>query len=583
MRTYSSMSLALTLLLCGGGLGAHSQAPAPTPTGQQQNPVSGSVEKNPPVEERPDPLKRRLSDTAERNRRKALKNELSPEDKKWLDEDVRWIITDQESQAFKNLANEEEREQFIEQFWMRRNPNPDSPENEFREQHYLRIAYANEHFAAGKPGWMTDRGHIYIAYGKPDNIDSHPSGGNYERPMEEGGGNTSTFPFETWHYRYLEGVGDNIDIEFVDTCMCGDYHATIDRSEKDALKHTPGAGQTLYEQMGKAKQADRFSGGGLEQLGDGPMASSNQAKQFDRLDTFAKIFAPPPVKFADLDKFLSESTILKGPPFLFDVRTDYVKLTNDTVMVPLTLQIRNKEMTFTTKEGYSTATVNILGRVSNLNHRIVQTFEETVKVESTSDLLERKQNEMSVYWKALPLRPGLYKVEIAIKDVNNPEHIGTWKRSVNVPKYDDDRLSASSLILADVMERVPSKDISLGNFVIGNTKIRPRVPPTVSAPVTFHRGQNLNFWMQVYNLGIGKDQKNDATIEYQILDLATNKQILDTQESAGKLNPNADQLTLEKSMPLASLQPGKYQVTIKVNDGNLKQQIAQSANFNVEQ
>ncbi len=185
---------------------------------------------------------------------------------------MRWIITDQELQAFKNLSNDEERDQFIENFWLRRNPNPDSPENEYREEHYARIAYANEHFAAGKPGWRTDRGHIYIAYGKPDTIDSHPSGGNYERPMEEGGGNTSTFPFEIWHYRYLEGIGDNIDIEFVDTCMCGDYHMTIDRSEKDALKHTPGAGLTLYEQMGQAKQADRFSGGGLEQLGNGPMS-----------------------------------------------------------------------------------------------------------------------------------------------------------------------------------------------------------------------------------------------------------------------------------------------------------------------
>ena len=132
--------------------------------------------------------------------------------------------------------------------------------------------------------------------------------------------------------------------------------------------------------------------------------------------------------------------------------------------------------------------------------------------------------------------------------------------------------------------RVPSKDVSTGNFVIGNTKIRPRVPATVSTPVTFHRAQNLNFWMQVYNLGINTDSKrNDATIEYQILDMATNKQILDTQESAAKLNPNADQLTLEKSMPLAGLQPGKYQVTIKVNDGVLKQQIAQSASFVVEQ
>jgi GWxTD domain-containing protein len=97
--------------------------------------------------------------------------------------------------------------QFIEQFWLRRNPNPDSPENEFKDEHYARIAYANEHFAAGKPGWMTDRGHIYIAYGKPDSIDSHPSGGSYERPMEEGGGKTSTFPFEVWHYRYLRRRG----------------------------------------------------------------------------------------------------------------------------------------------------------------------------------------------------------------------------------------------------------------------------------------------------------------------------------------------------------------------------------------
>ena len=578
MRVRSSISIALTLLLCSGSFRAIAQTPS---TGGVD---AGSVEKSTPVEERPDPLRRRMSDTAERRRRQSLKNELSPEDKKWLDEDVAWIITDEERQAFKHLANEEEREQFIEQFWLRRNPNPDSPENEFREQHYLRIAYANEHFAAGKPGWRTDRGHIYIAFGKPDSIDSHPSGGNFDRPMEEGGGNTSTFPFEVWHYRYLLGVGDNIDIEFVDSCMCGDFHATIDRSEKDALKHTPGAGQTLYESMGKSTKASRFSGAGLEQLGDGPMASSQQSKQFDRLSTFSKLFTPPPVKFADLDQFLSaKSTILKGPPFLFDVRTDYVKLTNDTVLVPVTLQIRNRDMTFNNKDGYATATVNILGRVSNLNHRAVQTFEETVKVETSSDLLSRKQNEMSVYWKALPLRPGLYKVEIAIKDVNNPEHIGVWKRSVNVPKYDDDRLSSSSLILADLMERVPSKDVSLGNFVIGNTKIRPRVPPTVSTPVTFHRAQNLNFWMQVYNLGIGENKQNNATIEYQVLDLATNKQILNTQESASKLNPNADQLTLEKSMPLASLQPGKYQVTIKVNDGNSKQEIAQTVPFFVVQ
>src|SRR5271170_761824 len=541
------------------------------------------VTKGPVTVEKPDPLKRRLTDKEKIQQQKAIRGELHGVYKKWVDEDVHWIITDQELQAFKSLSNDEERDQFIENFWLRRNPNPDSPENEFREEHYARIAYANEHFAAGKPGWRTDRGHIYIAFGKPDSIDSHPSGGSYERPMEEGGGNTTTFPFEIWHYRYLEGIGDNIDIEFVDTCMCGDYHMTIDRSEKDALKHTPGAGQTLYEQMGQSKQADRFSGGGLEQLGAGPLSSQNQSKQFDRLDQFAKLQAPPVIKFKDMEAFMTTSKILTGPPFLFDVRTDYVKVTNDTILVPVTLQIKNGDITFNTKDGVALGTVNILGRVSNLNHKPVQTFEDTVTVQVPSELLARKRADQSVYWKSLPLRPGLYKIDIVIKDVNNPDHIGRWERSLNVPQYDDDRLSSSSLILADQMERVPSKDIGAGNFIIGDTRIRPRVPSGVAVPVTFHRAQSLNFWMQVYNLGIDeKSKQNGATIDYQILDMATNQPVLQSQELTSKTNPNADQVTIEKSLPLASLQPGKYQVNIKVNDGITKQQIAESAPFIVD-
>jgi GWxTD domain-containing protein len=572
---FASGTAFLFVLLMGARMGTAQATPA--------SPAEpDGVTKGPTIVEKPDPLKRPLSDKEKIAQQKALKQELKGVYKKWVDEDVRWIITDQEMQAFKSLSNDEERDQFIENFWLRRNPNPESPENEYREEHYARIAYANEHFAAGKPGWRTDRGHIYIAYGKPDNIDSHPSGGSYDRPMEEGGGNTSTFPFEIWHYRYIEGIGDNIDIEFVDTCMCGDYHMTIDRSEKDALKHTPGAGQTLYEQMGMAKQADRMSGG-LEQLGTGPMSQQQQSKQFDRLDTFAKLSAPPVIKFKDMESFMTTSKILTGPPFLFDVRTDYVKVTNDTILVPVTLQIRNSDITFNNKDGVAMGTVNILGRVSNLNHKPIQTFEDTVAVQVPTELLARKRNDLSVYWKSLPLRPGLYKVDIVIKDVNNPDHIGRWQRSLNVPRYDDDRLATSSLILAGSMDRVPSRDIGAGNFVIGDTHIVPRVPSGISAPVTFHRGQNLNFWMQVYNLGIDeKSKQNGATIEYQILDMATNKAILQTQELTSKTNPNSDQITIEKSLPLASLTPGKYQVSIKVNDGVTKQQIAESAPFIVD-
>jgi len=530
----------------------------------------------------PDPLKRKRSDKEQFETQKALRTEIKGAYKTWLEQDVVWIITDEERKAFKTLTNDEEREAFIEQFWLRRNPSPDSPENEFREEHYRRIAYANEHFAAGKPGWKTDRGRIYIEYGKPDSIDSHPSGGAYQRPMEEGGGETSTFPFETWHYRYLEGVGENIDLEFVDTCQCGDYHFTIDRSEKDALLRTPGAGLTQWEETGQAKKADRFKGG-MEKLGTGPLSSSENSKEFDRIELAAKIFAPPPIKFSDLDSFISEHKIMSGPVFPFDVRTDFVKVTDNTVLVPITVQLKNSDITFVTKDGVSKGVVNILIKVTTLTHKTVQSDETTVAVEEPAELLQKAQNRPSVYWKALPLIPGLYRLDIAIKDVNNPDHMGLYGSSLDVPTYHDEKLATSSLILGDEMNTVSSRDIGEGSCVIGNTHICPRVAKNRATPVSFKRDQQLNFWMQVYNLTINDATKsNEATVVYQIIDTTSNTVVFEKQLDSKDLGPHSDQLTLEKTLPMAGLQPGKYKVTIKVNDTISKQEIAQSAPFVVE-
>jgi len=172
-----------------------------------------------------------------RKQQERLRKELERPYKKWLDEDVLYILTDEERKAFKNFTTAEEMEQFIEQFWMRRDPTPDSIENEYKEEHYRRMAYSNERYASGIPGWKTDRGRIYITFGPPDEIESHPSGGTYERPYEEGGGTTSTYPFEKWRYRWIEGIGTDVNIEFVDPTMTGEYRMTMDPSEKDALLH----------------------------------------------------------------------------------------------------------------------------------------------------------------------------------------------------------------------------------------------------------------------------------------------------------------------------------------------------------
>jgi GWxTD domain-containing protein len=568
---YAALGCGLVLTHAAGIRAQQTSAPA---SGAQAQPAAGGQEV--------DPLKRERSDKEKIQAQSALRTELKGAYKTWLTQDVSYIITDEEMKAFKNLSNDEERDAFIEQFWLRRNPNPDSPDNEFREEHYRRIAYANEHFAAGKPGWKTDRGHIYISFGKPDSIDSHPSGGSYQRPMEEGGGETSTFPFEVWHYRYLEGIGENIDLEFVDTCQCGDFHFTIDRSEKDALLHVPGAGQTQYEEMGQAKKADRFKGG-MESLGTGPMSSQNQSKQFDRIELAAKIFAPPPIKFSDLDNFISEHKLINGPIFPFDVRTDFVKVTDSTVMVPVTVQIKNRDITFVTKDGVSKGFVNILIKVTTLTHRTVQSDETTVEVEQPAELLEKALDRKSVYWKALPLPPGLYRLDIAIKDVNNADHIGVYGKGFEVPTFHEEKLATSTLILADEMNSVSSHDIGSGSCVIGNTHICPRVSSNPATPVSFKRNQQLNFWMQVYNLGIDDATKsNQATVTYQIIDTATNTVVFEKEVASKDLGAHSDQLTVEKTLPMAGLQPGKYKVNIKVNDTISKQEIAKSAPFVVE-
>jgi len=527
-----------------------------------------------------DPLKRPLSDKEKKANEKRFKQEVSGSYKKWLDEDVRWIITDEERSAFRQLSNDEERDQFIEAFWQRRDPTPDTIENEFKEEHYRRIAYSNEHFAAGIPGWKTDRGRMYIMYGPADEIESHPSGGTYDRPMEEGGGSTSTYPFEDWRYRYIEGIGQEVIIEFVDTCMCGDYHMTLDRSEKDALLYTPNAGLTLYEQMGMANKTSRFTGGGLERLGVGPFNQDLQTKQFDRLEQFAKLNKPPAVKFKDLEEIVSHKITVNLMPF--DVRADFVKVTSDTVLTPITIQVKNRDITFVNKEGVQRGTVNIFGRVATLSGRIAQTFEDTVQVDVPAELLPKTAENSQVYWKALPLRPGHYRLDVVVKDVNG-DRVGNWSKSLMVPDFGDEKLASSSLIVADQMYPVATKDIGTGSFVIGTMKVRPRVPSADGKPISFKRNQKLNFWMQVYNLSVDeKTHKPSATFEYDVVNTATNKAVVHTTESTEQMGNVGDQVTLQKSLSASNLEPGSYRIEIKVNDHISKQTVDPTATFTVE-
>jgi len=504
--------------------------------------------------------------------KKTLK-ELEGPYKQWLNEDVVYIIAPEERSAFLQLETNEEREQFIEQFWLRRSSNPDLPDNDFKEEHYRRIAYANEHFASGIPGWKTDRGHMYIVWGPPDEIESHPTGGTYDRPMEEGGGSTSTYPWETWRWRYLEGMGEqNVIMEFVDPTSTGEYHLTMDPSEKDALLHVPGAGLSQLEQMGMASKTDRFTrtdGTNLPKTLGGTPASMDE---FTRLEMYAKAFKPPEVKFKDLEALVTSRLVRDQVHFTW--RSDFLKVTNDTVLVPVTVQIPNNQLSFHEKDGVHSAMMNIFGRVSTLSGRVVQTFEDSVSRDFPDSLFQQSLKLQSIYQKAVPLRPGLYRLDLVIKDVQSG-NVGVTNSRLAVPRYEDEKLESSSLILADQIEHVPAKQIGTGQFVLGSSKVRPRLDGD------FLANEKLGIYMQVYNLKPDeKTHKSSATFQFTVK--KGNQQVMQFKETSAEMKQTGDQVTIERLLPLATLAPGKYTLEINATDTVSNQTISRTAEFAVK-
>ena len=507
-------------------------------------------------------------------KQKELEKELMGPWKKWLNEDVVYIITDEEKQAFKRLRTDEERQQFVEQFWARRDPTPDTEENEYKEEHYRRIAYSNDHYASGIPGWKTDRGMIYIKYGPPDEIDSHPSGGSYQRPYEEGGGETSTYPFEDWRYRYIDGIGTNINIEFVDTTMSGEYHMTSDPSEKDALTYVPGAGLSLAEQMGMSDKTQRFSRTDGTHLATGNQPLPESMNEFTRLEQFAKLQRAPTIKFKDLSAVVDSSIRYNTLPMR--VRADYIRVTDATVLTNLMIQFKNSDLQYKTKDKISKATVNIYGRITSLTRRPVNWFEDTVSVDLPAEMLQQAMNGAQVYSKTVPLAPGNYRLNIVAKDtVGNT--VNNYEMPLVVPHYDEDELGSSSVILADDLERVPTKSIGTGQFVIRSTKVRPRIDDV------FKRSEVMGIYTEFYNLGMDqKTKKPEGNIEYEVVNVADNKTVLSQTEKLSTIpNASAFLVTVEKKLPLSTLPPGKYTLKLKITDTLKNQTLTPSAPFTV--
>ena len=490
--------------------------------------------------------------------------------KDWVNKDVKYLITPEERKAFDLLQNNEERENFIAHFWDVRDPNPDTEENEFKEEYYERIAYANEKFTSGIPGWLTDRGRIYITWGKPDSIESHPSGGSYDRPSYEGGGSTTTYPFEIWFYRHLDNVGDGIEIEFVDPTGTGEYRMAKNANEKDALLYVPGAGPTLAEQLFGENRADRISG---------ISNASYQREQdglFRRMEIANGLMNPPKIRDNGLDRITSSTGPIEDPKnaINFDLQVDFFRQSDDKVIAAFTVQADNKELSFKDSGGLQTATMNIFGRVTAVSGKRSGIFEDVVITNSTSQELTELRDKKSIYQKAISLAPGMtYKVSVAIRDIDSGK-IGVRNIGFTVPKYEPSKISTSSLILASRLVGTTEKNIG-ESFVIAGTK----VIPNLSAK--YKKGQEVGIYMQVYNVGIDQmTLKPAAEVEYILT--KNGKEVLRQTEDWKGLSDSGQRLTLARLLPTSQLNAGEYELKIKIKDTVSNQLLEPLTKFTIE-
>lgn len=515
-----------------------------------------------------------------RRDREALQSE-EVEDyyEKWLKEDVIYIITDEERAIFNQLTTPEEKESFIEQFWLRRDPDPRTAINEFKEEHYRRIAYANEHFTSGDPGWMTDRGRIYIIHGPPDSIESRPTGGVYKRPLEEGGGTTSVYPYEKWRYRYIEGLGQDVELEFVDPTFTDKYQLAVFPWEKDALMTAPGMGKTLMEELGVSTRAERpafmpAAGG----AGYNPQEWFRRLKDtpFARYELLAKAQAAPRIKYRDLKEQVQVNIQYENLPI--QVHQDYFKLNDAQVLVPITIQIPNRELSFKPEGDLHVAKLAVYGIVTSMTNRIITEFDDDLITSYRSQGLQEGLKKASVYQKIIPLEARMrYKLDLIVKDLHSG-HVGVTRMAISPPNYTEEKLDTSSLILSNLvepMERVPEENEM---FVLGDVKVIPKLDKEFTPEMP------LGVYLQVYNAAIDQQSFSPSLqVVYrlykdgELLKEATDENGESTQFFSGR------RVVLIKHLSLADLEPGRYQVQVEVVDRLTARQAQVSGDFKVVQ
>ena len=545
---------------------------------------------------------------------KENKNELSEKHKKWLNEDVVYIISQNEKEVFKSLKTDELRENFIRTFWRRRDPSPDTSLNEFREEHYRRMRYVKVNYFEGEAGWRTDRGRIYIMFGPPDFLETNPGGARGF--LFGASAPTAEFPSEVWTYRHLPGVKTRlgrIEFMFINYYNSGAYQLSLDPAISNALRNI--SIPTRYVGYGDMPEAgDRALN---------PLELSEQARNLTGPSELEKLFMLTELTKSrgEVLEELERSSRLRKLKGLVNSRESMIPLTifarenfmqgeRGQTYVPISVEIAAYNLGFKrTKDTYE-GSINFYIEVKNTEENVVYQASDRLEMSLREESYQRRFSDYYQYRHGFSLSPGEFSLHLVVWDEFN-SNVGYVDKRLVIPQFSMDKFALSEIILArnirvveaeppprqtepqpkgefglgaleeikrKVLEQIKiGKRESVDPFKFGNLEI---IPNTLS---TYGANDELIFFYQIYRPAFDEKQRiARIRIEHQIW---RGEEFITTIDK-----PQDVQIPLEHKSPglnsgarfkLAGSSPGIYTLLIKVTDVFSNRMIEKKIDFKI--
>ena len=479
--------------------------------------------------------------------------ELEAALKKWIRDYVRYIITDKEKGEWKNLADNKAKVAFIEMFWARRDPTPETPENEYRDDYLQRWGYVLENFSAGKPGWRTDRGRIYLMLGPPSSIQRNPMGRDAtERPSE------------VWTYNSINNskLPASVDVSFVDFMGYGDYEIVTDLDRTARFNSAFGISMNNLDAYGLRRIGD------LRDYEDviSPMWEESRIMQpatlssqlFDLQQELALIAETPKLSVRSLQAEIR--TEIATGDLSFNADAQAFKAEGGSAFLPVTLSIPLSNVSYQESETRRDYQVELYARVHGDNAS--DSLEDSLQISLPNETLAEQGDADYVYqfWFYVP--PGDYRLSVTLRDKLSGT-VGNHQQELSVPEFAGESLSLSDVMIADSITRVPANEITQRNAAAAFRFADLRVVPNVGKRIPIGR-KSFFVYFHVYNFA-SDPESGDARLSVRYF-VYRNGELMSKTPDFPIRKRYADTTAVQSEFPLSNFQPGDYRLLAEVTD-----------------